>query len=201
MEEAKQRNTGTAGSPSVSPLTQVPSCASPATSAYITSVGLHPVEPLQVVGLSSGEVCLYTATTDALSWLVEMDAARQAQLRFDEVMRVSASTTQRAAAATTTIGHSSSGAGALLPPDFQLKVLSFASLSSSSAAAGGCAIVHCGFLRGKEEDLVKEVVQPRQPGLVASLSSSSVARHLLYVATNANDIFVVDVKTGVVLVR
>ncbi|KPA75137.1 hypothetical protein ABB37_08802 [Leptomonas pyrrhocoris] len=190
MESANPLNTRVAGSPSASPFTQVPSRAAPVASAYVTSVDLHPVEPFQVVGLSSGELCLYTAGTDALSWLVEMDAARHGQLRLNQAMGVPANAG----------GGAHAAAVAISPPDNPLKVFSFASLSSSAAAAGGCAIVHCGFLRGREEDLMREVVQPLQPGLAAA-SSSSLARRLLYVVTSANDIFVADVKSEVVLVR
>lgn len=36
---------------------QIPTRVTAALNAFITSVGLHPIEPIQVVGLSSGEVC------------------------------------------------------------------------------------------------------------------------------------------------
>ena len=208
MENTSPRNTNATGQPSsgAPSCTHVLSRARPAASAYITSVAVHPVEPFQVVGLSSGEVCLYTATTDALSWLVEMDAARQAQLRFDHATRIPSSATQRSCGSKNSSNDvAAASAVAAAPPEYPLKVLSFAPLSSSSAstslAADGCAILHCGFLRGREDDLVREVVQPCQPSLATSSAESfSVARHLLYVVTSANDVFVVDIKSEVLLV-
>ncbi|TPP47728.1 hypothetical protein CGC21_1550 [Leishmania donovani] len=166
---------------------QIPTRATAAPNAFITSVGLHPIEPIQVVGLSSGEVCFYTAKTDALSWFVEMDAARQAQLRLD---------TATDAAMRSNSGSRANGGGAgtppvtLAPPEYPVKVMSF------NTASAGCSIVHCGFLRGREEDLLREVVQRLQP-----YSSPSAARHLLYVITSANDVYVVDVKTEVVFLH
>ncbi|KPI87461.1 hypothetical protein ABL78_3450 [Leptomonas seymouri] len=202
MEDVNLSDIYAAASPSASPFTYVPSHASPAASAYITCIGLHPVEPFQAVGLSSGEVCLYTCSTDALSWLVEMDAARQDQLRFDQAMIGRPTSNTHSTGTRRHTSGSSGGAVAVAPPDHPLKVLSFAPIGSSSAAAGGHAILHCGFLRGREDDLLRELVRPKLAEL-ASLSSSlpSVARHLLYVVTNANDIFVVDIKSEVVLVR
>ncbi|KAG5504601.1 hypothetical protein JIQ42_06439 [Leishmania sp. Namibia] len=164
----------------------IPTRATAAADAFITSIGLHPIEPIHVVGLSSGEVCLYTAGTDALSWFVEMEAARQAQLRLE------------AAAAVTmpsSAGREANGGGAgipsvaLPPPENPDKVLCF-----NTSSVGG-SIVHCGFLRGREEDLQREVVQRLQPSL------SSAARHLLYAITSANDVYVVDMVTEAVVLH
>ncbi|KAG5482714.1 hypothetical protein CUR178_06751 [Leishmania enriettii] len=164
----------------------IPTRATAAADAFITSIGLHPIEPIHVVGLSSGEVCLYTAGTDALSWFVEMEAARQAQLRLD------------AAAAVTmpsSAGREANGGGAgipsvaLPPPENPDKVLCF------NTSNVGRSIVHCGFLRGREEDLQREVVQRLQPSL------SSAARHLLYAITSANDVYVVDMVTEAVVLH
>ncbi|SYZ64216.1 hypothetical_protein (plasmid) [Leishmania braziliensis MHOM/BR/75/M2904] len=173
-------------SAAVARLSQIPTRATAATNAFVTSVGVHPIEPIQVVGLSSGEVCLYTAKTDTLSWFVEMNAARQAQLRVDTV---TGSTTLRSSGSKANGGGAGIRPGALAPPEYPTKVLCF-------STRAGFSIVHCGFLRGREEDLLREVVQRLQPS-----SSSSVARYLLYAITSSNDVYVVDAKTEVVFLH
>ncbi|KAG5509107.1 hypothetical protein JKF63_06116 [Porcisia hertigi] len=169
-------------------LMRAPTRATAAADAFITSVSMHPIEPIQVMGLSSGEVCLYAAKTDTLSWLIEMDVARKAYLRQGNAAMPSCSTTNGVANA----GRAGAPLATLAPPENPFKVFSF------SSEHAGCSIAHCGFLRGRNEDLLREVVQrlQQQPS-----SSSLTAQHLLYVITSANDLYLVDVKTDVILVQ
>lgn len=116
-----------------------------------------------------------------------MDAAWEAHIRLDPA-------TDAAMRSNSGSRANSGGAGTppvtLAPPVHPFNVMSF------NTASAGCSIAHCGFLRGREEDFLREVVQRLQPS-----SSPSAARHLLYVITSANDVYVVDVKTEVVFLH